>query len=255
MLYVFVVQREKEREKQKITGISGLGVFSKNGRFVTVNCFQKLVYWKPYFHSVLWVCACWAKLWKRALWTKKGTLKILLDNWKAHFLVCFDFSSFFCSVRVFFGFCLSVEGLRVRSPPHLALNSPYLFCFFVLEGVRVRWGGPKGHLIWPQTLVLLLFCFFLFLCPFCFWKRNPVFPLKEAFLVFFQCLPLLLPGFFPFPFSLSLFLCLSPVLFFLASFLVSFFLAFFCCLVLVSLFLCLVALLLFHAKSNIKTWN
>ena len=57
---------------------------------------------------------------------------------------------------VFLFFCLRVS--------FLALNPPYfLFCLFVflsfvfffvflfvfLEGLRVRWGGPKGHLTWP----------------------------------------------------------------------------------------------------------
>ena len=36
------------------------------------------------------------------------------------------------------------------------------FCF-VLEGFRVRWGGPKGHLTWPWTLLI---CFILFLVSF-----------------------------------------------------------------------------------------
>ena len=36
---------------------------------------------------------------------------------------------------------------------------------FVLEGLRVRWGGPKGHLTWPYTLQLLFFVFlFGFFC-------------------------------------------------------------------------------------------
>ena len=42
------------------------------------------------------------------------------------------------------------------------------FGFDFFEGLRVRWGGPKGHLTWPQAL--LIFCFvFLFVFPFfCF---------------------------------------------------------------------------------------
>ena len=86
--------------------------------------------------------------------------------------VCFvvflwlDVVVFFC----FFCFCLFCFGGfkgHVRwpeGPPHLALSPPYFICFcflplfsflfflflFVfLEGLRVRWGGPKGHLTWP----------------------------------------------------------------------------------------------------------
>ena len=93
--------------------------------------------------------------------------KIFTDNWKAHFWVffvfsCFVFFSFFLFCFVVFFLCVFFLGFKghVRwpeGPPHLALNPPYLFfvlclfCFFVffLEGLRVRWGGPKGHLTWP----------------------------------------------------------------------------------------------------------
>ena len=37
----------------------------------------------------------------------------------------------------------------------------FLFCF-CLEGLRVRWGGPKGHLTWPLTLLIFLLLFFFF---------------------------------------------------------------------------------------------
>ena len=75
------------------------------------------------------------------------------------FFVFFVFVLFFC----FFGF---LERWP-KGPPHLTLNPPYFLvfvfcCFFVffflvflflvsvfLEGLRVRWGGPKGHLTWP----------------------------------------------------------------------------------------------------------
>ena len=44
---VFVVEREK-RAKKMITGIPGFGFFlSKNGRFVTHNCFSKNALLKP----------------------------------------------------------------------------------------------------------------------------------------------------------------------------------------------------------------
>ena len=57
---------------------------------------------------------------------------------------------------VFLVFCFFLGGFKgqVRwpeGPPHLALNPPHFFGFFLffLEGLRVRGGGPKGHLTWP----------------------------------------------------------------------------------------------------------
>ena len=51
-----------------ITGISGFGIFwSKNGRFVTHNFFQKRIGRNPYFYSVLGVRVFWAKLSKKAI--------------------------------------------------------------------------------------------------------------------------------------------------------------------------------------------
>ena len=85
------------------------------------------------------------------------------------FLFCF-FSFFFVFLFVLFFCFVSFGGFKgqvrwPKGPPHLALNPPYffgfcflfvfflflfLFCFcFFLEGLRVRWGGPKGHLTWP----------------------------------------------------------------------------------------------------------
>ena len=69
---------------------------------------------------------------------------------------------------VYFVFFGGFKG-QVRwpeGPPHLALNPNFFLCFFLfflffccffscfclfvfLEGLRVRWGGPKGHLTWP----------------------------------------------------------------------------------------------------------
>ena len=79
------------------------------------------------------------------------------------FLFCFSFCFFvllFFFFFFFFSFCFfgGFKG-QVRwpkGPPHLALKPPFLvfvflFCvvLFFLEGLRVRWGGPKGHLTWP----------------------------------------------------------------------------------------------------------
>ena len=103
---------------------------------------------------------------KRKIWLI--TEKLVFGVFAVFFWASF-FSFFFC---LFFGFfflffflVFFVGGFKgqVRwpeGPPHLALNPPYffflfLFLFFVLfflfflEGLRVRWGGPKGHLTWP----------------------------------------------------------------------------------------------------------
>ena len=163
-----------------ITGIYKFWFFwSKIGRFVTHNCFPKKKTWNPYFYSVLGVQAFWAKMSKKGNFEKPPKKrKNLTDNWKAIFwcfcccffgLLFFLFfsGSFVCFFFVFFFFLVFfVGGFKgqvrwPKGPPHLALNPPYFFCFvfaflffvlfflFVLEGLRVRWGGPKGHLTWP----------------------------------------------------------------------------------------------------------
>ena len=120
--------------------------------------------------------------------------------------------------------------------------------------LRVRRGGPKGHLTWPPNppfcLIFIVVCFFFF----GFRRRNLFSPLKKGhFCLLFSVSLYFLPSFlFYFPFALSLSLSLSC--YFLSSFF-SFFVAFFCFLVFVSLFLCLVSLLLFQEKNNIKISN
>ena len=148
---------------------------------MTHICFPKKRPWNPYFYSVFWVRAFWAKVSKKGNFEKPPKKrKNLTDNWKAIFwcFCCFFWggASFFFFFFVFlFGFVLFVfffvflvffvGGFKgqvrwPKGPPHLALNPPYfffcfvfcsLFCFFCffLEGLRVRWGGPKGHLTWP----------------------------------------------------------------------------------------------------------
>ena len=64
MFSVFFFQREEKGKT--ITGILGFGFFgSKNGGFVTGNCYSKIGLLKPYFYSVFWVRAFWAKLSKK----------------------------------------------------------------------------------------------------------------------------------------------------------------------------------------------
>ena len=103
---------------------------------VTHNSFQKKSCWNLYFYSVVWVHAFWAKVSKKGNFEKTPKKKPkLTDNWKAPFLVflCFFVASFFSCFSCFFLFVF--------------------FCVF-LEGLRVRWGGPKGHLTWPWTLLI-----------------------------------------------------------------------------------------------------
>ena len=76
----FVVEREK-RQKKLITGISGFGFFwSKNGRFVTHNFFQKKA-------ETPIVIVCWGCAFSGPSCQKKAILdpppkkkKILTDN-------------------------------------------------------------------------------------------------------------------------------------------------------------------------------
>ena len=121
--------------------------------------------------------------------------------------------------------------------------SPFLvpFCFFVcslLEGLRVRWGGPGGGVF-----------FFAF---FAFNRIKPVFgPQKGHFCLFFSVCPSFSLVFFPPSFSLSLSLSLS------SSFLSSIFFSFLFCFLMVLVFLYLsffflVCLLLFHEKNSIN---
>ena len=173
----FVFEREEKRQEKNDNWNFWIWVFlSKNGRFVTHNFFPKKIGWNPYFYSVFGCTFSGPRCQKKAIFgypVKKK--KILTDNWKALFwyFSVFSFSffvlfflGFFCVVFCFvFFFCFFVfcffGGFKgqvrwPKGPPHLALNPPYFFVFvfllffvFFLEGLRVRWGGPKGHLTWP----------------------------------------------------------------------------------------------------------
>ena len=79
---------------------------------------------------VFFVCALFGSSCQKReiLDTQPKKKKIFTDNWKAHFWVFLFFLVFF--VFFFFGFVV-------------------FFVVFFLEGLRVMWGGPKGHLTWP----------------------------------------------------------------------------------------------------------
>ena len=128
----------------------------------------------------------------------------------------------------------------------------FLFPFFVLEGLRVRWAGPKGHLLtWPQTLPICFVCFLFFLFSnFCFRKmfQSCCFPLKKGHFCWLFSVPLCFHSSFSRYLSLSLYISISLSLSLslsLAHF--SFFLSLF----FVSLF-CPVSLLWFHEKNKLK---
>ena len=142
-------QRRKEPQKM-ITGISGFVFLSKNGRFVTHNCFSKMWCAETPIFIVFWGCALSGpSCQKREFLDTPPKKKILTDNWKAHFLVfwvcllLFLFFVVFCFflywperpplVNPFLLFFWGFKG-QVRwpkGPPHLALNPPY-FCFFLV---------------------------------------------------------------------------------------------------------------------------
>ena len=158
-----------------ITGISGFGLFFvQKWPFRDSELFStKWVAETPIFYSVFDCALFGPSCQKREILDTHQKKKKLTDNWKALFGI-FAISLFFCPLFSFFCFffffiCFSFfvflffGGFKgqVRwpeGPPHLALNPPcfflFLFLFFfvlfvVLEGLGVRWGGPKGHLTWP----------------------------------------------------------------------------------------------------------
>ena len=129
-----------------------------------ISVFQKCLAETPIF-IVLFGCALfWPSCQKGKFWTPtKNKRKI----WKAFY---------FFGIFVVFLFCLVL----------------FSFVFF-LEGFRVRWGGPKGHLAWPFSNT-----------------KKPGFLPEKAFLFTFECLALFLLSlflpspFFNFSFSVSL---------------------------------------------------
>ena len=239
----FVVQEKKKANTNDSRNMFFWFVLVEKWPFRDSYLFpKKYCLLSPYFYSLWGVHAFGPSCQKREFLAPppKKKEKMLNDNWKAHFLVFFVLLafSFFLIVFLFF-----LEGLgsgevaqRATSlgpkPSLFVLVCLFFLLFFFLEGLSVRWGGPKGHLNPPHLLSL-----FVFFCCFCFQNTKTVFlPLKKAFLFSFQCLPLFLLSFMFFsPFSLSLSPSLSLSLslsscflsFFSACF-VSLFLLYFC---------------------------
>ena len=213
---------------------------SKTGRFLIINWFFGGVFAETPIFRVFWGCAFFGPSCQKVFWISKPrhrTFWLTIEKFLSWYLSFFVFFSVF-----FWGF--KGQGRWPEGPPHLALNPPSLVWFvfwfpvFVLEGLRVRWAGPKGHLTWPKTLPI---CFGSFYFPcFCFWKKgiiNRVAPhRKKGILVDFSVSPCV---------STPPFRVLSLTLF--PLFIFHFFVYLFCP----------VSLLLFHEKNKLKWlyWN
>ena len=270
-----------------------MGFLVQKWPFRDAHLLSKKRPWNPYFYSVFWVRAFWAKVWKKGkFWKATQKRKNLTDNWKAIFwCFCFFLGGFlfFLFFVFLFGFVLFlfflfflvlfVGGFKgqvrwPKGPHHLALNPPYFFfcfCFFVLCFFLFFFGGFKGQVRWPKGpphlalnppylfLLFLLFCFFW---GFVFWlfntEKKPCFPPEKGifclFSVFLFLSPLALLGL---PLFLFLFLCLSFFFFsfFLPSCLCFCFILVPCFCLFLSFFLSLSSLLFFHERNNIQILN
>ena len=108
----------------------------------------------------------------------------------------------------------------------------FLCLFFkIFEGLRIRWGGPKGHLAWPWALIIIFLLFwgvlFSFFSLFASTRKEPVYAPKKGIVVYFSASPLFFLVCFP---SLFLhFLCLSLSLSLFLSLVLPFFSSFFSC--------------------------
>ena len=125
---VFVVERE-ERSPKNDNWNFWICFSSKNGRFVTHNCFSKTALLKPQFFIVF--LGARQVLKKGKFWNPQNRntkFWLITEKLLVFFLL---FPSFCFFVFCFFG---GFKG-QVRwpkGPPHLALNPPYMFFIFVL---------------------------------------------------------------------------------------------------------------------------
>ena len=187
-LLSFLVEREKNRPKRMITGISGF-VFCCRKMAVSwrtsvlKKCFAETPNFIVFFGCTLF----WPSCPKGKLWTPTKKKRLIIEKL---FFVFLCFLLFF--PLVFFCFFFGGFKGRVRwpeGPPHLALNPPCLF-FFCL----IFLGGGGSFL----SLLLI--------------EKKTVFPQKKGiFLFLLECLPLFLLSslflashFFNFCFSVSL---------------------------------------------------
>ena len=210
----------------------------------------KKIGWNPYFYSVFGVRIFWAKLSKKGnFWTPtQKRRKFWLTTEKLFF--CFFFVFFNFSFLFFWFFCL------------FFFVSFFVFCFLFccfLEGLRVRWGGPKKQKKKQKKTnkktkkSLFVICFFV--VPFLsllLIDKKPFFPPKKGIFCLFLVFLFLSPfAFFGLPLFQFLFLCLSVVLFLLPSFF-SFFLLSFCFLFLSLAFLFFLLCFGFRKRTTSK---
>ena len=116
-----------------------------------ITSFQKIG-WNPYFIVFLgarFLCQGVKKRQFLDTLSKKRKFWLITEKLFFWYFCVFTFSLF---VLVFLGFfCV-----------FFVLFFCFL-CFVFLEGLRVRWGGPKGHLTWPLNppyfFVFVICCF------------------------------------------------------------------------------------------------
>ena len=127
------------------------------------SAFHKNRPWNPYFYSVFLGARFLGQGVKtrEILKSHQEKWKNLTDNWKANFLV-FLLVFWVLFFLVFFCFATSL-GPKPSCLAFVLFFGCFFLGFFWGEGLRVRWGGPKGHLTWPLTL-LISFLFFLLFC-------------------------------------------------------------------------------------------
>ena len=188
--------------------------WSKNGRFVTHICFPKKRPWNPYFYSVFGYALSGPRCQKKGNFQKPQKRKIWLTTEKLIFgiFAVFYLGFFFCFFVCFFVFVFFFGGFKgqVRwpeGPPHLALNPPYFFIFWVFF---VFWFLLyKKNLVFPlEKGIFCLFSAFLFLSPLAFFDLPcfsfPV-SLFSSFLSLFLLVFVFLLSFGSLFWSLSLF--------------------------------------------------
>ena len=213
--------------------------FSKNGRFVTVNCFSRIGCWNPYLYRVLGCAFFGPSCQKGKFWTPPPKTKCQLIREKFIFGY-FLFSWFLISLFGFnFCFCFWFDGLRVLFVL-VSFCFVFVFCFCSV----FLCGGFKGQVMWPKGPPrLALNPPYCFSCVFSFLVfRSACFPLQLGqFCLFFSVSLCFSLAFCRTSLFNSLFLCLSLSLFllFVSFFLLSFIFCFSLLFSFVSLFLSL----------------
>ena len=168
---VFVLERE-EIGKKMMTGISGFGFFCCPKMDISwrITLFLKMPCWTTYFLLCFLGACFFGQVVKKGNFGDPPKRKKWLITEKL-FFGYFWFFSFFFSFFLFWGGCFLVLFLRVWGSGEVARTATsldpkpsffvfvsLLFVFFLgggvfffvfLEGLRVRWGGPKCHLTWP----------------------------------------------------------------------------------------------------------